>query len=376
MWFIARWKTRAVRSSNPIQVEQLQPDEVDFTIPAGIAPGPAAVRVGTSKGPAFSGFFYVRRVVAVRDDSGQISLVGLGEGATATRLKPVATLGDGAGAVAIGDSGRVLAASSRKGRQLVLALVSPEPVVSAAAGFDSDVRDLAVSQEGHVAVATDSGIYWIARPAPLTAETKLTPAATSWTKPALAVVFDRHGARGAALVRDGSKYYLENLTISEGNLKIDSGVALSWTVDSQATLDVAIGSDGSTVAAISSKQPKLVWRRFEETKVAEVDLPKDQSGPISISAGTAPGVFYVVNSSSRVTVATLSSGTAELGALDPGTKGENGSLLSISASDNDELVLLCQRDLFLIQEKGTKSQRVAVEELFVDGNGVAAAIQP
>jgi hypothetical protein len=378
---------RTLRSpSTPgLEVAALSPWEVGFAVPAGVAPGPGTLAVGTRRGPVFSAGLSIERVIAVRDATGKVWLTSLSgaDGAITGfgELTP-AQAGAGSGRLAIGPSGRLLAIA---GAELRLATLERPPRISGALSLPAATRDLAISARNETLIANDQALLLAERPLSIDEKTPPRLAAKAvLDRPTLAVAVDRSGLRGVALAIEGAtpaRYEIVLLDLQVTPPAVLTRIPLPWAVDVAATLDLALAPDGGGVVVVNSAQPKVAILLAGASTPTELALPQGLSAPVSVAATRASGQFQIALRGSRGLVALkLEGGGAFDAPLDPALPSESGAPVAVAASENDETVLLLERELYLIPAAAKGRALKPASGLFVDKTkaepGVSLAIQP
>ncbi len=357
--------------------------EVGFAVPAGVAPGPGSLSVGTKRGAVFSAALAFERVIAVRDSTGKIWLTALSgaEGAIATfgELTPTQA-GAGAGRLAVGASGRVLAVA---GAELRLVALERPARSSAPLVLPAATRDVALTAKHAALIANDQGLYLSEPPSSIDEKTapKLA-AAQLLDRPTLAIALDRTGARGAAVTVEGSpaRYQVVLLNLLASPPAVIARVPLAWTVDAAATIDVALGPDAGAAVVVSSAQAAVAILRSGAASPTELPLPSGQAGPVSVTARAA-GLFQVALKGSRSVLPLKLGPEARFEApVELGLTNESGAPVAIAGSENDETVVLCERELVLILGNGKPRLLKPPSGLFANKTksdpGASLALQP
>jgi DNA-binding beta-propeller fold protein YncE len=372
-------------ASSEIAPQKISAKEVHFFVPTGIAPGQATIEVGTKRGPAFSGNIVVNRLVAVRDRSGKVWFLSIFEEGQVAQFAEIKAelIASELGTLSISPSGRLVAVSSKKAKEVRLATLEPNSQVSKPIVLTEEVADLAFTATEDVLVVTERGAFRIERPKSIDNNTFLTASPIGGGAAFAIAVDPTTGKKAAALgpVSGGGKYQVIPLDLDQTPPALP-GIALPWVYDPQAVLDLAMTPDGSSVLVVNSKSDRLALVKLSDGTIVERDLPAGQSGPTRIAGNRSGKLFYVANQTSRnVSVVTLKDNDILItaSAVDPGFTTESGSVVDVAMSDHDEAIVLTEHDVFILWA-GNKAARIQLPFLFLDKTngevGVSVAVQP
>lgn len=384
---------------NDLVVSRVKPSEVEFKVPVGVAPGAAQVELRTQEGPAFSGSLQIFRLATMRDLAGKLWVLALsGKGKLVQHLEvkqgdAAANLGRGFGKVSIAPGGVLLATSARaKGstsaRMVKLAWLGGDAVkvIEQGVEFSEQVEDVLATSTSQTLVATSAGTYVIQQPADLTAKPQVTKALPTGQTFALAAA--RKAARAVALGRtkNGATWDYNITLLSLGTeVKVVRTVPLAWQPDYGTPPVVAMSADGKTVLVADWKSSQLGLLREGKTVLESSNMPPGEQGPISIAAGKGSGTFYLLNRSSKPNVnlsaVTIASAGPKFGTpISVGLGASSGKPLAVVASDNDEVLVLAERDVVLVDALTSSASTIQFGNLFKDKKGGevggSLAIQP
>ena len=371
-------------SAADVGATKVSAGEVAFQVPAGIVPGDGALQVFTQRGPPFSGALQLFRMIAVRDQTGDLWLPVLDSDGHAKALVDLRAqlTGFGSGSLAVSPPGGVLAVAARPDKELRLARLGASPKVTPAVALPDFPRDVVMTQSGSTLVATDQGIFVVDPPAAFTDPPTL--AATPFlATPALSLARDSKGAKAVALVRDGSPpvYALVLLDLGATPPTAASPISLGWPADVPVPFRLAMSADGGAVLVVNRPNDVVALLPPGASAAVQQPMPAGETGPVAVCAG--PGdLFFVANAGTRnVSLVSVGSGQPVFGTpLDPALPAESGAPIALASSQRQEVLLLFERDLVLITGDDHLISVPQFPALFVDkvnGQvGVALAVQP
>ena len=376
-------------ADSKLEVTRVSAEEFQFTVPVGLAPGPAAVEVMTQDGFPFTGTIQINRLVAMRDLAGKVWLLAktgpddLAQYAEIPQGDGKDNMGQGYGKLAIGPDGTLLASSALSSKTVKVAwLGSTTRVSEKAATFKVQVNDVAVARTGQILVATADGTQIIARPTSLSADLKADKLDTGDTR-ALAVAGKAN--RAVALSwSPGSKKYVLRFIDPTGTGKVAGTITLDWKPEVGATQGVAMSADGKTTVVINSKPSKVAVVREGATKAIDAPMPQNEQGPISVAA-SGSGLFYVLNASSapspNLSVIKVDSSSVKFDKpIDPKLTKDSGTPIAVSASSAGEVMVLAKHDMVLINAATLSAKTITFTNLFSNKKsgevGGSVAIQP
>lgn len=374
----------------PLAISLAGAGGLSFTVPPAIAPGNATLSVESfrSSDYTYTGKVPIHRLIAIRDLGGGIWLPAItGDGTAEDKLLINAgKLGFGAGHVAMGFRGRLIASTAEAVQQVSLTWVdTAKPganVKSHTFSTGSVVNDVAVTRQGVTLVATDSGTYYISRPdASLSSlNVSATPLATGDT---LGLAVDRQGVRAVAVSKATSGRNKGSFVLALIDLVPTYPVALHqivlpWTPVASAVPVAAVSPKGERILVADGNANKIAL--FVESKSTPVQksFPSSESGCVALALTNDGRTLYSANATSKnLSVITVSDTDLTFGTpLD--MSGGTGAPVDIATSEHGEVVVLLERDLVLITQ--TSVVPIKFDKLFSDKTngevGGSVAVQP
>lgn len=381
-------------TSSEVKVSKVSSEEIQFTVPVGLAAGKGKVEVQTQDGFPFTGDIQINRLVVMRDLAGKIWLLAKTGPTTVTQFKEInsgdgaESMGKGFGRLAIGPEGVLMASSALSSKTVKVAWLGATTKVSQkAATFKDQVNDVAVALKGQVLVATTNGTYVIAKPTSVGGALEAKDRIDTGDTRAIAVAGKANRAVVLGWMAAGNQYMLKFLDVSSDDpakAKVVGSINLDWKPQAGAVQAVAMSADGKTTVVVNSKPTKVAVVREGATKAIEVVPPQNEQGPVSVAA-SGSGLFYLLNGSSaptpNVSVLKVDATAAKFDKpikLEKVTK-DSGALVGVSASTAGEIIVLARHDMFLIDAKMTVTA-ITFANLFGDKKsgevGGSVAIQP
>jgi len=370
--------------SPALGLKRLAADELQFTVPPGIAAGDANISVETSKGPAFSGKVTINRLIAMRDLSGKLWLLALLGDGTASQFAEFTAgkFGFGHGQVAIGMGGRLLASTADGSHQLYLAWVGAALEPSPPYTFDptEDIADLKVTSQGLTLVATSNGVYLVNPPSkqpPQIPAVSLTPLPTGDAR-GLAVNHD--GTRAVAITDPGAAGYV-SLSVIDLQLSppaIIETLTTSWAGGVSLALHVGMSPDGNRVLAVDGTGDRVALFVKDTHPPLESDCPAGEDGAAAVVSDVTGDTFYVANRTGK-TLSRIQVSDDKLSFATPLTPGTS-SPVDLSVSELNEVTILLEHDMVLLYDNGSQASPLTFDNLFkdkVNGEvGGSVAVQP
>jgi hypothetical protein len=362
---------------------KLKPGEVAFQVPRGIVAGDGTLDVTTQNGARFRGTVPLRRMIAVRDGTGDLWLPVIdGEGHVSPQVDLRAQqTGFGSGYLAVSPSGSVLAIAARPDKELRLVRLGSSPKASPAAALPDFPRDVLIAQSGAALVATDKGVFVADSPAS-SGEPPVLAAEPFLAAPALSLARDSKGTKAVALVRDGTPpaYALVLIDLTTSPPTAASPVSLGWAADVPVPFRLAMAADSGAVLVVNRPRDVVALLPPGGTAAVEQPMPAGQNGPVAVCAGSAD-LFFVVNAGNRnISQVTVGTGLPVFGTpIEFALPDASGAPVAIAASDREEVVVLFEHDVVLISGPERTVAVPQLPALFVDKTtqlGVALAIQP
>ncbi len=382
-------------TSAEVKVSKVSDEEIQFTVPVGLAAGKGKLEVQTKDGFPFTGDLQINRLVVMRDLAGKLWLLAKTGPGTVAQFKEIAqgdggeNMGKGFGKVAIGPDGVLMASTAISSKTVKVAWLGATTKVSEkSATLKHQVNDVAVALKGQVLVGTSNGTYVIAKPTSASGSLDAKDRIDTGDTRALAVAGKANRAVALGWMAAGNRYMLKFLDVSSDDpakAKVVGSIDdLGWKPQAGAVQAVAISADGKTTVAVNSKPTRVAVVREGATKAIAVTMPQNEQGPIDVTAAGS-GLFYLLNGSSaptpNVSVLKVDATAAK---FDPPIKlekatSDSGALVAVAASTAGDVIVLARHDMFLIDANKTV-RAITFANLFGDKKtgevGGTVAIQP
>lgn len=358
-----------------LQVTALSGFELEFVVPPGIAPGLANLTVMTEGGFPFETTVQISRLAALRDLSGKVWLLGLHRAGMMQQFKEykpadATGLGKGDGPVALSPGGELLAAGARTNKEVYLAWTGQTPMPGPLK-VGEEVRSLAIASTLHTLVGTVKGTFVVAPPKNATDALSLSQTPLD-TKDTVGVTTARRARKAAAIGSQSGvvpAYQITLIDLDKGQPALGSSTLLSWKVEVLNRLPLALSPDGQSLMVVNRNQSSLVFFRQGLTQKLEKTLAKGEGTPVAVVSDAKGQVFYLLNQGSKnISVARVDANGLTMASPIPlkSLTAQSGSPMDLALSENGELLVLCEKELLIVDIAAGTDTIVTFTSLFRD----------